>query len=108
MKKVILSSCLLTRFISIAQEKDTTIVFKKRVLENTEVDFLSSCYNQNGTHAAVSGGLGTEKLKDFATNIVVATPLNDDDVLTFEVGLSAYISTFSSIVNPFSNSRTIA
>jgi hypothetical protein len=106
MKKIILISCLFTRFVSIAQEKDSTAVFKKRVLENTEVDFLSSYYNQDGVHAAVSGGLGTEKLSDFATNIVVATPLNDDDVLTFDVGLSAYTSASSSNVNPFSSSST--
>jgi hypothetical protein len=102
MKKIIIPIFLVVGFISFAQVKDTTVVFKKRVLENTEVDFLSSYYNQDGVHAAVSGGLGTEKLKDFATNIVVATPLNDDDVLTFDVGLSAYTSASSSNVNPFS------
>lgn len=95
---------LITTIFSYSQEKDTTVVFKKRVLESTEVDFLSSYYNQDGIHAAVSGGMGTEKLSDFASNIVVAVPLNDDDVLTFDVGLSAYTSASSSNVNPFMNS----
>jgi len=95
---------LITSVFTFAQVKDTTGVFKKRVLESSEVDFLSSYYNQDGTHAAVSGGLGTEKLSDFASNIVVAVPLNDDDVLTFDVGLSAYTSASSSNVNPFMNS----
>ncbi len=92
---------LITSFLSFAQVKDSTGVFKKRVLESTEIDFLSSYYNQEGMHAAVSGGVGTEKLSDFASNIIVTVPLNDDDVLTFDVGLSAYTSASSSNVNPF-------
>ena len=92
---------LLASVISYGQVKDTTKVFKKKVLENSEVDFLSSYYNQDGNHAAVSGGIGTEKLSDIASNIIVAIPLNDDDVLTFDVGLSAYTSASSSNVNPF-------
>ena len=92
---------LITSIFTFAQVKDTTGVFKKRVLESTEIDFLSSYYNQDGTHAAVSGGIGSEKLSDLASNIIVAIPLNDDDVLTFDVGLSAYTSASSSNVNPF-------
>ena len=95
---------LISSIFSFAQVKDTTGVFKKRVLESTEIDFISSYYNQDGIHAAVSGGLGSEKLSDYASNIVVAMPLNDDDVLTFDVGLSAYTSASSSNVNPFMNS----
>lgn len=90
---------------SFSQEKKDQTSFKKRVLETTEVDFISSYYNQDGSHAAVSGGIGTEKLKDLASNIIVNTPLNDDDVLTVDVGLSAYTSASSSNVNPF-NSHT--
>jgi hypothetical protein len=102
--------CLLLIFTSLAfsQEaqttKDSTIVFKKRVLENTEVDFLLSYYNQDGSRSAVSGGIGSEKLTDIASNIVVAMPMNDDDVLTIDVGLSAYTSASSSNINPFNSS----
>lgn len=92
---------LLMNMAAIAQVKDSTTTFKKRVLENTEVDFLLSYYNQDGTHSAVSGGIGSEKLSDIASNIVVALPLNDDDVLTFDVGISAYTSASSSNINPF-------
>ena len=101
MKKIYVTLFLITSVFAFGQVKDTTGVFKKRVLESSEVDFLSSYYNQDGNHAAVSGGIGTEKLSDFASNIIVAVPLNDDDVLTFDVGLSAYTSASSSNVNPF-------
>lgn len=84
-----------------AQQKDSTIVFKKKVLESTEVDFISSYYAQDGSHSAVSGGIGSEKLTDIASNIVIAIPLNTDDVLTVDAGLSAYTSASSSNINPF-------
>ncbi len=88
-----------------SQEADSTVVFKKRVLEATEVDFLASYYKQDGVHSSVSGGIGSEKLTDIASNIVVAMPLNDDDVLTIDVGISAYTSASSSNINPYDSSN---
>ena len=84
-----------------SQEKDTTVVFKKRVLETPEVDFLISYYKQDGIHSAVSGGSGLEKLTDITPTIVVSMPLNDDDVLTVDAGISAYSSASSGNINPF-------
>ncbi len=90
---------VLTTF-SFAQQ-DSTIVYKKRVLEKTEIDFLSSYYSQDGDNAAVSGGIGTEELTDATAAFVVRMPMNDDDVLTIDLGLSAYTSASTSNINPF-------
>lgn len=79
--------------------------YKKRVLESTEVDFLSSYYSQDGDNAAVSGGIGTEDLDEFAPTLVVSMPLNDDDVLTIDVGISAYTSASSSNIDPFDGKK---
>ena len=103
MKFPIIVFLLLITASVFSQEKDTTAVFKKRVLENTEVDFLASYYKQDGIHSAVSGGIGSEKLTDLTSNIVVAMPMNDDDVLTIDVGISAYTSASSSNINPFNS-----
>lgn len=103
MKFPIIVLLLLITASVFSQEKDTTAVFKKRVLENTEVDFLASYYKQDGIHSAVSGGIGSEKLTDLTSNIVVAMPMNDDDVLTIDVGISAYTSASSSNINPFNS-----
>ena len=84
-----------------AQEEQQESTYKKRVLETTEVDLLSSYYSQDGNNAAVSGGIGTEELTDATGTIVVAIPLNDDDVLTIDAGVSAYTSASSSNINPF-------
>lgn len=88
--------------LGFSQVNDSTeVTYKKRVLESVEVDFLVSYYKQDGVHSSVSGGMGSEKLTDLASNIVVAIPLNDDDVLTVDAGLSAYTSASSSNINPF-------
>lgn len=86
----------------LAQENDSTeVVYKRRVLEASEIDFISSYYKQDGSHSAVSGGIGTEKMTDVASNIVLTIPLNADDVLTIDAGFSAYTSASSSNINPF-------
>lgn len=93
---------ILFSLIGFAQEKDSTdVTYKKRVLETIEVDFLMSYYKQDGVHSAVSGGKGMEKLTNITPTIVVAIPLNDDDVLTVDAGLSAYSSASSGNINPF-------
>ena len=84
--------------------QDSTKVFKKKVLEAPEVDFLMSYYTQDGENAAVSGGLGTEKLNNITPTIVVSVPLNEDDVLTIDGEVSAYTSASSSNINPFDGS----
>ncbi len=108
MKKNLTLFILLISLVSFSQEKtkDTIVKFKKVVLESTEADILMSYYKQDGIHSAVSGGMGSEKLTDFATNIVVAVPMNDDDVLTIDTGISAYTSASSSNINPFNSNST--
>ncbi len=80
--------------------------YKKRVLESVELDFLTSYYTQDGANASVTGGIGSEELNNFATNISVAIPLNDDDVLSFDGTISAYTSASSSNLNPFTGASS--
>ncbi len=74
--------------------------YKKRVLEAAEIDLLFSYYGQEGDNAAVTGGAGTEELTDATSSIVLRIPMTEDDVLTVDVGISAYSSASSSNVNP--------
>ena len=83
--------------------KDSVLIYKKRVLEHAEIDLLTSFYTQDGSNAAVTGGIGTEDLQDYATNLTVSIPLNADDVFTIDGTISAYTSASSSNVNPFTN-----
>lgn len=80
---------------------DSTIQYKKRVLDSSEIAILGSYYMQDGSNAAVTGGIGTEELNNFATNINISVPLNDDDILSIDGTISAYTSASSSNLNPF-------
>ena len=82
-----------------AQQENTT--YKKRVLEAGELETLFSFYSQDGPNAAVTGGEGTEQLTDATSTLVLRMPLNEDDVLTVDAGISAYSSASSSNVNPY-------
>lgn len=97
--------CLIgTYLISISAlwaQADSTSTYRKRVLETTEIDFLTSYYTQDGENAAVTGGRGTEELQDATATIIVSIPLNDDDILSIDAGVSAYTSASSSNINPF-------
>jgi hypothetical protein len=102
LKQLLLSSILLSPLLAFSQEASDSIpVYKKRVLESVEVDFLSSLYAQDGDNAAVTGGSGTEQLMDGTATFVISIPLNADDVLTIDAGESAYTSASSSNINPF-------
>ncbi len=96
---------LLCPFFGLAQQENASS-YKKRVLETTEVDILSSYYEQTGNNASVTGGIGTEELTDIAPSIVVSIPLNADDVLSVDVGISTYTSASSSNLNPFDLTKT--
>lgn len=80
---------------------DSLQPFKKKVLDAVEVDVLMSYYEQEGIHAAVTGGLGNEQLTDYSPSIVIRMPVNEDALITADVGLSAYTSASSSNGNPF-------
>lgn len=100
MKKLSVLFLFLVFNLGLAQE-DPSNAYQKRVLEAAEVDLLFSYYNQDGENAAVTGGEGTEELTDATSSIVVKMPLNPDDVLTVDVGISAYSSASSSNIDPF-------
>lgn len=104
-KKLFLLFCVFGYYAQAQQKDSTQVVFKKRVLESTEVDFLTSYYKQDGIHSAVSGGSGTEDLTDVTASIVVAMPLSDDEILTVDAGISSYTSASSSNINPYDSSN---
>jgi hypothetical protein len=68
--------------------------------EKTEVDFLFSYYQQDGNNSAVTGGIGTEKLTDVASNIIVNVPMKPQKNLVMDYGVSYYSSASSDNINP--------
>ncbi|WP_127140601.1 DUF3570 domain-containing protein [Flagellimonas marinaquae] len=102
MRNLIISLITLLPFCAFAQESEDGTAFKKRALENTELSILTSFYTQDGKNAAVTGGIGSEQLNDYATNILVSIPVKQDGILSIDGTISAYTSASSSNLNPWS------
>jgi hypothetical protein len=63
--------------------------YNLRKIHLDEVDFVTSYYNQNGDHSAVTGGIGTERVTDVANSLTLNLVwLNkSDNKNTLAVGL---------------------
>src|SRR5690242_11177388 len=78
--------------------------YKNRKLKFEEANFVSSYYNQDGNNSAVTGGIGTEKLTDFATTIDVKFSRYDfykrKHTISGELGIDVYSSASSDKIDP--------
>jgi hypothetical protein len=78
--------------------------FANRKLHLDEVDFVSSYYQQDGNNSAVTGGIGTEELTDFANTLnitLLKTDLkNRSHTYGLELGLDHYTSASSDKIDP--------
>jgi len=94
---------LLTATAAKAQEADST-AYKKTKLKIEEVNFISSYYTQDGNNSAVTGGVGTERLTDFATTIDIKLSRRDKknrkQMYGFELGVDTYTSASSDKIDP--------
>ena len=75
-----------------APEKAVKSEKAKPAEEAIEANFLFTYYEQDGDHAAVTGGTGTEELRDLASKIIVNVPLDSVTKLAINTGLSFYTS----------------
>jgi hypothetical protein len=74
--------------LSESHSSDTT-AYKTRKIKVDEIDFVSSYYNQNGDHSAVTGGIGTEQVTDLANSLTLNLVWNNKSFQknTLAVGL---------------------
>jgi len=88
-----------------APVKDTSN-YETRKLKVDEVNFVSAYYHQNGNNSAVTGGIGTENLTDFANTLDVQlsklTGNGHKNTFTFELGIDHYTSASSDKIDPYS------
>src|SRR4026208_2227513 len=99
MKKIYLS--VLAFYIGILQSFSQTVpadsaAYKSRKLGLEEINFVSGYYRQDGDHSAVTGGVGTEKLTDFANTIELRlsklSSKGNKHSWSFELGVDSYTS----------------
>lgn len=110
MKKIFLTAAAVFALLhSFAQTtpKDTT-GFQSRKLKLDEVNLVSSYYTQNGNNAAVTGGIGSQKLTDIANVFdvkMIKYDLNSrKHTFGLEVGIDHYTSASSDMIDLQANS----
>jgi hypothetical protein len=91
-----------------ANQATDSSAYKQRTLKLDEVNFVSGYYHQNGNNSAVTGGVGSEKLTDFANTLELKLSKYDSKQrkhnATFEMGVDHYTSASSDKIDP----RTIS
>lgn len=84
--------------------KSDSLPYKKRSLTLEEANLVSSYYHQNGDRAAVTGGIGSEKLTDLSNSIEVKLNKwdrkNRKHTFNLELGIDHYTSASSDNINP--------
>ncbi|MDB5253576.1 MAG: hypothetical protein JWP27_2745 [Flaviaesturariibacter sp.] len=108
MKKLTLATLacylqILAAFSQTTPPADTS-TYKARKLSIEEIDVVSGYYMQNGSHSAVTGGIGTEKLTDISNTIEVRLSRSDKHLrkhtLNLELGVDHYSSASSDKIDP--------
>jgi hypothetical protein len=102
-----LSLAAIGMFVSIlaafSQNTDDS-AYKSRKLKFEEANFVSSYYRQDGDHAAVTGGVGSEKLTDLSNTIDLTISGYDKRYrkhsFIFEAGVDHYTSASSDQIDP--------
>jgi len=107
MKKLFLSviGMYFTMIAALSQgSRNTDSVYKKRKLTFEEANLVSSYYRQDGNNAAVTGGIGSEKLTDFSNSIDLKLSRYDQrgrkHSFTGELGIDHYTSASSDKIDP--------
>ena len=79
-------------------------MYKQRRLKPEEINFVTSYYNQDGENAAVTGGIGTQKLTDYVNVVEVKLTRQDkagrQHNIAVDAGFDHYSSASSDNVDP--------
>lgn len=104
MKRIFYTAAAMVAFLnSYCQAPVDSTGFKSRKLKVEEIDLVSSYYKQDGNNSAVTGGIGTEKLADFANVFSVKLVKYDKkfrrNIFDIDLGIDHYTSASSDLVD---------
>jgi hypothetical protein len=90
-KRYLLLGLFIAAFPAFAR-KEKKSPYKKQKLSQTDISLLNSYYNQDGSHSAVTGGIGTEKLQVFATELTIAHKPDTNNTISINAGVDIITS----------------
>ena len=86
-------------------QNSTDSTYKSKKLTLDEINFVSGYYHQDGNNSAVTGGIGTEKLTDFANTIDLKLSKYSSSLIkhsiSVELGIDHYTSASSDKIDPY-------
>lgn len=104
MKKISLAVLAFFFHILGTSAQNDTSAYKSRKLKLEEVNFISAYYSQDGNNSAVTGGIGTEKLADYANTVelkmVKTGPNGKIQNYLLALGIDYYTSASSDKIDP--------
>lgn len=105
MKKICITVGVLVSLLRLSHAQSVEKpAYETRKLAVEEVNLVSSYYNQNGNNSAVTGGVGSEKLTDFAQSLDLVLKstdrLNRQHTLAFDLNIDHYTSASSDKIDP--------
>jgi hypothetical protein len=89
-KRYIAIGLLASSLVSYGQRQDST--YRKKKLATTDVQIIMSYYTQDNDHSAVTGGIGTEELQVYATQLAVDHRRDSSNSFHFDAGLDVISS----------------
>jgi hypothetical protein len=109
MKRILFTAAGLLAFLgSYAQSASDSSTYKSRKLKIEEINLVSSYYKQDGNNAAVTGGIGSQKLTDIANVFDIKLVKYDKKYrkhsFDAELGIDHYTSASSDKVDLSANS----
>jgi hypothetical protein len=103
MKKIAITVGVLLGLMRAGQAQDS-LAYQKRRLNVAEINLVSSYYEQGGKNSAVTGGIGSEFLRDYAQSfdlVLTATDRRDRlHTLNFDFNIDHYTSASSDKIDP--------
>lgn len=100
MKRLFIAAGLLAAyFAASAQKGNDSTAYKKQRLSQTDIQILSSYYTQDGDHSAVTGGIGTEALQVFTTDISVSHRRDSINTIDIAAGIDFITSASTDNIN---------
>src|SRR4051812_25259846 len=108
MKKIFLTALGIAALLKSFSQQLPDSNFQSRKLKIDEINLVSSYYNQNGDHAAVTGGIGSQQLTDIANVFDIKLTKYDRKLrkhsFDVEVGIDHYTSASSDKIDLKANS----
>ena len=105
-KNVLLILLICVSSLGFSQNDNDT---SKIQLKDITVSFFTSYYEQDGNHSPVTGGIGTEELKNIAPSVSINIPLDTVKSLSINGGVDFYSSASSdNINNPYNDPNHVS